>query len=390
LTDQHAELEARMPRRMWAVWLLFFFQYAAIGVYFTFLNVYFRTAGMSGTQIGLINMCASLVSVISASGWGYLSDRSGQPHRLIALGATGALLAAQFIPYVHGFWEFLLVGCLGSLMSSAPMTLTDSTTLTLLGNRREEYGRFRLGGSIGYILTALTSGFILQKTGLRVMFPAYGVIMFCFALTALQLPPVTLQRVERGSKALKQMIRQPAWLVFITCMFLCWIASNASISFLNVALSAMGASQSLIGIAATVPAVVELPFMFFSGAFLRRFGTSRLMIVAMAMMVVRYFLLGWMPVPEWAVAINVINGPAFVFFWNSAITYANQMAPPGMAGTAQGMLASTVSLAAVASALLSGWLLDSLGPNGIFMVMAFLVLAALALFSTGNYWLRRR
>jgi len=377
-------IENPKPPRMWALWMLFFFQYAAIGIYYTFLNVYFRTAGLSGTQIGLLNMIAALVGVGGAMGWGYLGDRTGKPRLLISFGAAGALLAAQFIPYVNGFWSFLLFGCLGSLMNSAPSALVDSTALVLLGSRREDYGRYRLGGSFGYILTALASGFIFERLGLRVMFPAYGVVMSGFAFIALWLPPVTVHMGSRGSKEFGQMIRQPAWLLFMVCMFLCWIASSASISFLSVSLNAMGASQSLIGIVSTIPAVAEIPFMFFSGSFLRRFGPVRLMIVAMGMMVVRYFLLGWMPMPEWAIAINVINGPAFVFFWNSAITHANKMAPAGMAGTAQGLLASTANLAGVVSALLSGWLFDVLGPNGIFLVMACLVLTALILFSTGN------
>jgi MFS transporter, PPP family, 3-phenylpropionic acid transporter len=372
------------PKRMWAVWLLFFFQYAAIGIYYTFLNVYFRNSGLSGTSIGLLNMITAMVGVGSAMVWGYISDRTGKPKWLIAAGAAGSLAAAQFIPYVNGFWPFLLFGCLGSLMASAPGTLVDSTALVLLGKRREDYGRYRLGGSLGYIITAFSSGFIFQQIGLKVMFPAYGAVMACFAITALLIPPVGVHLGSRGTKEFSQMIRQPAWILFITVMFMCWIATNASMSFLSVSLSAMGASQSLIGVASTVQAVVELPFMFFSGTFLRRFGPVKLLIVAMVLMVLRFFLLGWMPSPVWAIAINMINGPAFVFFWNSAVTYANQLAPNGMAGTAQGLVISTTNLAGVVSSPLSGWLFDMLGPNGIFRVMAFLVLAALILFTIGN------
>jgi len=108
----------------------------------------------------------------------------------------------------------------------------------------------------------------------------------------------------------------------------------------------------------------------------------------MVLMVARYFLLGWMPAPEWAVAINVLNGVAFPLFWTSSVTYANKMAPPGLAGTSQGIFNSASSLAAVVSSLLTGWLFDSLGSNGLFVVMAFCVLAALILFVAGNWWKR--
>ena len=388
INQLHTSAEEPRYTRLWVLWMLFFFQYAAIGVYFTFLNVYFRQAGLSGTQTGVLNMTTALVGVGSSVIWGYLSDRTGQPRLMISLGALGALLVAQAIPYVDGFWAFLALGCLGSAMNSAPGTLTDSTAVVLLGKRREEYGRYRLGGTFGYIITALASGFLFERIGLQAMFPAYGVTMLCFALSALLLPSVAVRMESRGPNPIGKMITRPAWLLFIMVLFLCWIAANASIMFLGVSLSAMGASQSLIGIVATVPAMAEIPFMFYSGALLRRFGSVPLLIIGIVLMVIRFFLLGFMPAPEWAIAINLINGPAFVFFWNSAVNYANEMAPPGMAGTAQGMLASTASLAGVVSSLLSGWLLDQLGPNGIFQVMAVLVLVALLLFLSGRWMLR--
>jgi PPP family 3-phenylpropionic acid transporter len=379
-------LEAVRVQRMWVVWLLYFFQFAAVGIYYTFLNVYFRDTGLSGTQIGLLNMAAAIVGVVSSLAWGYLGDRTGKPRFIIAGGAAGALLAAQFIPYMSGFWPLLLMICLSSLMNSAPMTLVDSTTLVLLGAHREDYGRYRLGGSIGYILMTLAAGFILQGTGLRVMFPLYGAVMAAFALAALWLPPAAVHLEQPSIKQIGGMVRRPAWLLFVTCIFLAWISYNATIMYLGVSLKAMGASDSLIGIATIISAVVEMPFMFFSRGFLQRFGPVRLLVAAMALMVVRYFLLSQMPSPGWAIAINVLNGPAFVFFWNSAVTYANKMAPPHLAGTAQGLFSATTSLGSVVSSLLAGWLFDVVGPKGIFLVMSALVLAALLLFSAGNFF----
>ena len=371
------------PQRLWSLWVLFFFQFAAIGVFFTYLNVYFRQAGLSGTEIGVLNMAASIMGVLGGVIWGYLSDRTGKPRIWIALGALGALLVNQFIPYVNGFWAFLVISCLGSLLGSAPNTLVDSTTLVLLGTRREDYGKYRLGGSVGYIIATFISAFLFQQTGLRMIFPAYGLVMACFSITALLLPNVPVRLQSGGSREIGTMIRQRTWLLLILCIFLVWIAVNASIMFLSVTLSAMGADQTLIGLSATIPGIVEIPFMLFSGFFLRRFGPEKLLFAAMIIMVVRYFLLGIMPSPTWAIFINMLNGPAFVFYWNSAINYANKMAPPGLAATAQGLLSSTVSLASVVSSLLSGWLFDHVGPNGIFLVMSLLCLVALVLYTTG-------
>jgi PPP family 3-phenylpropionic acid transporter len=378
----------RSPR-LWVLWLLFFFQFAAVGVYFTFLNIYYREAGLTGTQIGLINMTTALVTMAGSVIWGYLSDRTGQPRLMIAGGAAGSLLLAQAVPFVHTFGAFLGLASISSLLSSSVFTLVDSTTLVLLGDRREDYGRYRLGGTIGYILASGTVGFLFDRFGLALMFPAYGLIMLAFVATALRLPPVPVRREVDSRREIGAMVRRPPWILFIVVVFLCWIASNASILFLGVSLSALGASQGLIGVAVTVGAVIEVPFMAYSGRLLRRFGPIRLLWAAMLLMVARYFLLGWMPTPGWAIGINLLNGLSFPLFWNSSVTYANRLAPPGLAGTAQGMLNFASNFAGVISSLLAGWLFDRVGPNGIFVVMAFIVLLALVLWSVGQVRGRR-
>jgi PPP family 3-phenylpropionic acid transporter len=382
LTEQPSSpLPEARHRRLWLVWLLFFFQYAAVGAYSTYIYIYLHDAGLTGTQIGVVNMVGALVGVGSSVLWGYLSDRSGNPRLLMAIGAMGAMAAVQFVPFAHEFGTFVLITIVANLLGSALFTLADSTALVLLGVRREDYGRYRLGGSFGYIIAGITSGFVFQQTGLRIMFPTYAVIMTAFALVAMLLPPVMVRLESSGRKEILRMVRQPAWLVFIISIFLCWMAFSSAIAFLSVSLNAMGANQSLVGIASTISTIFEVPFMFFSGPFLRRFGPARLMTVGLALMTLRFFLLGWMPSPEWAVAINILNGPGFVFVWNSAVNYANHLAPPGMAGTAQGLVVSVTNLATVVSSLLSGWLFDLLGPTGLFTVMGFLALAALVVFS---------
>lgn len=377
-------------KRLWVIWLLFFLQFLGVGAYFTYLNVFYRQAGLSGTQIGLMSMTGSIIGVVSSVVWGYISDRTGRPRLLMAIGATGAAIVAQFVPHAQTFWQFYALTCLAGMTTSSLGTLLDGATLVMLGARSEDYGRYRLGGSIGYVLASSTTGFIYDRIGLNVIFPLYGLIMGLFALAALLLPRFTVKAGTHDRADIGLMIRQPVWLIFIMSVFLVWIANFATIMYLGVSLLSMGASKSLIGIAYTSGALVEIPFMAFSGRFIHRFSLVRLMLVGMALMVLRNALLGWMPAPGWAVAINLINGPAYVFFAISSVAYARKLAPPNLVVTSQGLLNASVSLAGVVSALLTGVLFDRIGPNGTFMVMAFCCLAALLIFAAGAYFARSR
>lgn len=364
------------PRRLWVLWGLFFFQFAAVGVYFTFLNVYYQEVGLSGTQIGLISMMGGIVSMTSSFLWGYLSDRTGKPSVLITIGASGALLIAQLIPLVkilnlpHVMLFYIGIGCLGNFFNAACFSLTDSTALAILGERRSDYGRFRLGGSIGYILAAIFAGFLYDRVSMNWMFPAYGALMLTFAILAFLLPPRAIRLESAGGREIGQMIRQPAWLIFIAVIFLFWVAYNASLSFIGMILKTMGATDQLISFAIVIGAIIEIPFMFFSGSLIRRFGPVRLMIFAVGLQIIRYTLLSQMNAPAWAIAINTLNGPGFVLFWNSALNYGSYLAPPKLLATAQGLYISTTSLASIFSSFISGIVFDQLGPSRLFLLMA--------------------
>jgi PPP family 3-phenylpropionic acid transporter len=380
---------APKPGRMWVLWMLFFAQFAAVGIYFTFLNVYLKQAGLSGTQIGFIGMASGIVGVAGTFLWGYLSDRTGQPRVLIAAGALGGLLTAQLIPLVEifkladAFGLYIAIGCVGSLMTSSANSLVDSTTLAMLGENRQAYGRYRLGGSVGYVMGAITAGFLYDQVGYLWMFPSYGLLMLFFVLIALQLPRRAIHLKGTGGREIGRMIRQPAWLILIASTFLSWIANFASIAFMSVILKSMGANDKLIAFAMVVGTVIEIPFMAFSGRLIQRFGPVRLLWFALFLQIVRYFLLAQMSAPAWAIAINMLNGPGFVLFWNSAVNLISRMAPPSLVATAQGLFASTVSLASIISNLISGVLFDQLGPSGLFWVMTAFCVAAFLLYGFG-------
>ncbi len=388
-TLAESALPVEKPPRRLLLWVLFFFQYAAIGAFFTFLNVYFREAGLSGTQIGLMGMIGSMVSMACAFLWGYVSDRTGKPSILIGGGAIGALLIAQVYPLVktaglhNQFIYFTLIGFVYSILAAAPMTLVDSATLAILGDQRKDYGRYRMSGSVGFIVTVLAVGFLYERAGLDWMFPIYGVLMLVFALSALRLPGRAVHLNDLGLGRIGAMISQPIWLLLIGTGFLYWIAYNASMNFSGVVLKTMGASDSLISFALVIGAIIEVPIMIFSNRLLKRFGPVNLLWSAILIQVVRYFLLARMTDPAWAVAINMLNGPGFVLFMVSMLNIISRLAPPSLLATAQGFYSAVIGLAGILSSLISGILFDRFGQFGLFMTMSAVCVAAFILFGVG-------
>jgi MFS transporter, PPP family, 3-phenylpropionic acid transporter len=375
-----APVKLRFSLRL--ITLLFFLMYAGTGIYFTFIAVFLSSAGMSGTNIGMINMAGGIVAFFASTFWGYWSDRSGKPRYLLAIASAGTAFTALLFPLSHSFWQFLVLGCVFPFFNIAIITLMDSNLLALLGDNRGDYGRYRLGGSFGYILTTLAAGFLFRERGLEIMFPIFTAIALIFTGCAFFLPDISVKRGKNihSPRAILAMMRQSSWFVFASCVFLAWLAGSGAISFLGVTLKSMGAEEFLIGIVAASAAIFEIPFMVYNSWFLRKFGSRRMLFYSLLGYVARIGLYSLMPTPAWGIAGNALNGVSYVWLWNASITYANDQAPGEFKATALGLFVSTTALAAVVSAPLSGWMFDNLGPPGMFRVLACVALVAVIIF----------
>jgi PPP family 3-phenylpropionic acid transporter len=377
------ELEQR--RGLLAVRVLYFLYFAGVGAYWIFLNVYYASLGMSGTQIGVVNTLAPLTAIVAATLWGVLSDRLGQPRKVLRIAIPGVIVSTLLLSTARPFGLIILFACLVALFNSATIPLLDNTTLRLLGERRGQYGRYRVLGSVGFILTSLAAGYLYEVTGLTWIFYVYALIMLGLVLAAAGLPhqPVRLAGSSVWS-GLGQMVRQPAWLMFAIASTLLWIANNGTMNFLGITIEQMGGAERLIGLASMVSAVAEIPIMVYSERLLRRIGPAWLQVAAFALFVARGALLAVMPRPEWAIGAGVLGGVGFAFYWISAVAYAHESAPEHLKSTAQALLFSLLNLAGMAGSLFSGWLFDQAGHSGLFWAMAASSALGLVVFGWGQ------
>ena len=268
--------------------------FAHIGFFNPYLPLWLKSLGLPLVVIALLTSVQSFTRVLAPYAWGALSDRTGERVRLLRLSATVALLASLGLWYDGGAWWIGAVLLLLFTHTSSMMALTEAAMAHLVAGDWGRYGRIRLWGSAGFMVTVLLAGTWFERFGMG-HFP--GWTMFSLAavlLCTLWLPDVREKPVQAGTpgEPIGPVLRQPAVRWFFGALFFHVMAHFAIYGFLSLYLDARGYSKAMIGLLWAVSVLVEIAWFFWQGRLIRTLPMPRWLVVCGAATTVRMALTG--------------------------------------------------------------------------------------------------
>ncbi len=361
--------------------IYYFFYYGAIAFLFPFLALFYKSQGLTGSQIGLL---AAISPIISLFGAPLLTGAADSTHRhklVMVLATVGVVIVAFIFPGITTFGGLLLMVCLYAFFGSPTGSLADSAVMALLGDRTERYGRFRLWGTVGYGLMAPLAGGLVGRYGLKWAFWGYAILLL-LGLAALAPLPFR-QSHSSGSilRGIRSLFTNQPWMLFLLMVFIAGVGMATINNYLFIYMQSLGASSALMGVALTISTISEVPAMFFSDRILRRFGARGMLVIAMATIGLRLVAYSLTTAPWVVLVIQLCHGLTFAAVYTAGVYYANQVAPPGMKATTQVMFSTTLmGFGSGAGGLLGGVLLDSFTPGGMYAITGAVVLAGLFIF----------
>jgi MFS transporter, PPP family, 3-phenylpropionic acid transporter len=343
-----------------------------------FLSLYYSELGFTGRQIGVLRGISPLISIVSAPLWGALADLSGR-HRLLRLVAiTGSWLAVLGVARTTGYVGLIGLIVVFAIFGAPVVPLVDNAVLTLLGKRRDEYGKLRFWGAVGWGIGALTAGLLADRFGLIWSFAGYLILSLGTGLTTLGLPAGQMQ-VHRGVFAtdLRRLFRDRRWRMFLLVILVGTLYQAVSMHYLFIYFDALGIRKSLMGLALVFATLGELPIWALAPRMLRRWGPRRLIALGFGGAALQGLVYAALP-PTWlALGVQVLHGLIFPAMWAGGIAYVARVTPEGVRATAQGIFSITVmGLSSTAGALLGGWLFDEIGGARTFGLAGLTALAA--------------
>lgn len=350
----------------------YFFWFGALGVLLPYWGLYMQDRGYRPAQIGAIFAILMATKVIAPNVWGWVADRYGQRMRIIRVATAMAALMFLCIPFTDGFVLMALFMVGYGFFSNASLPQFEAITFNHLGTRESEYGRIRLWGSVGFILSVLALGPLLDRVGTA---PVPWWIIASLAgifIVSLNIPAPREARDTMAGDGFWRVLRRPDVLSLLLVCFLAQLSHGPYYTFFSIYMEQTGYNRSLIGGLWALGVLAEIAVFAFLPTLILRIGLRRLMLSALAVTAIRWSLLAGFPGHlEVVLAAQLMHLASFGIYHAVAVNLIHRIFRGRLQGRGQAIYSSlSFGAGGALGSLASGYLWEMSSPQTLFLVAA--------------------
>ncbi len=359
---------------------LFFAYFAFIGIFSPYLSLWFDSRGLSIGEIALLMSLPQMLRIVAPPFWGWLADRGGRRIALLRVSAVGSLGLLLLFPFAGG------LGTLAALMlglfflTAAQMPISESIALDLSRGEPGRYGRMRMWGSVGFIVTVLGGGPLLDRFGLEALPWLMAGAMAVLAAVTLRLPEQPSARAARTGASLGERLREPAVLAFLASAFLMVFAHAALYAFFSLYLERLGYSRTAIGAIWAIGVVAEIMLFMLQRRLFDRLSAMHLLAFSFLVCALRFAMVGASGGALWVLVLGqLMHAVTFGLHHSASMAVLHAWFGPAQQGRAQAaFIVVAYGLGGTTGGLAAGWLWERFSPEATFFGAALAALAGWA------------
>ncbi|WAQ98189.1 MFD6A-like protein [Mya arenaria] len=243
------------------------------------------------------------------------------------------------------FWIFLIIFLFCNIAISPVKNLIAAIAYDILGEKRGSWGRQRLWGTVGYIIFAVASTFVMDAISQNTNNVDYSVSFYIFLALLISSCVVGYflklsENIHCGQlfKNILGLLKYPKVVVFLIAMACYGIMNGVIEAFLFWYLIMLGASQKILGLCLVFQCVPEIIMLQFAGKIIKRIGHMSCLHIACFGYAIRFFCYSIIPGPWYVLPVELLHCLTFALMYAAASSFASEISPEGMSATAQGLV----------------------------------------------------
>jgi MFS transporter, PPP family, 3-phenylpropionic acid transporter len=368
-----------------------FLLFTVVSVVTVYLPLFLQAVGYTTTQIGFLLAFFNVAGIIIPLFVTPLMSRTKRLGAVLLIIAAGMAVIPVPLFHYRGFALTALFLAVYAAFYRSAIPVCDSMINDILGTHREKYGYVRVFGSIGFVVMSLILQhfIVLAECTVSEMtawmsLPAvlFAVAVLPFTGTAKNTHNAVSGQDDENAGSFRETVVSfgAGYYLVLFVIFMQNMGMIPANQFLSLYVKdALHSDAS--GFVWAFNALCEIPFMFLSGRFIRRYGALPLLLICTGAVTVRMSLYAFIPNLAGVMLGQAMHSLTFGLFYPSCIMYCAQAAHSRRAlVVSMTLFTMTGSLASVLGSSLGGWLIDTAGYRGMFCVFALMPAAGLILY----------
>jgi len=351
-----------------------FFYWAMMLSFSGMYTLYIIKIGFTKAEIGI----AATVYVLSAFAGqnllGYIADRYRSIKKILFAAVFSGIPIAVLLTFSDSSWYVIMLIALWGFFLRGSIPLSELFFIRVLktSNDLHNFGSIRGFGSIGYGISGIIFGYLLQKTG-WVVFPWYICISIFITLSILFLikgiDPSDLELEDlnkfKDRIGYARLIREISGIAelkrIIIIIFMYSFVVSGVYSYLGVLVSDFGGGALSLGATYLFDAGPEIVTFFLTTRLLTRYSSRHMIIFAFILQIIRLSMLIVFNTPLAIILLGPLSGFAYGLIASSYKTYIYELAPEKYKASCIGFSESVIGLSAMISVPVFGYVLLKAG-----------------------------
>ncbi len=381
------------------------------GVIFTLFTIYavvnshlsllLREMGYSATLVGILMSVFEIAGVIVPLVVCPLVEKKKAFGSFLLLTAILMILIPIPLLKIWNPWITALCLCLFAVGYKASVPVSDSMTNALLGAHPERYGMVRASGSFSFVVMnlAMQAFYNIERDGLSILLWWMITPAVFYGISILLVPHIfkgehfvvveehntelseSLQTSENSSsEPMSSAGFPPVYWLGLTLIFLAFFGLIPANRFLSMYIFEELHSNTT-SLMWAISAAAEIPFMFFSYKFLKRFKSLSVIVFCSFVSGIR--VLCYVAIPNMAGCIigQLLNAFTYGLFHPACVLFASEYAPKDrkvLSLTLYSVFA--VGLGYILGNVIGGVIIDHAGYKALFLSFGLIPIAAVMLY----------
>lgn len=352
--------------------VMMFLEFLIWGAWYPLVFGYLPALGFDSDQQFWILSGFNFAAIVAMFFSTQFADRNFAAERFLAVSQLIGGIAMIFLAGTTSFWPLLLLMYLHCFFYVPTISITNGIAFANVKDPQKDFGLVRLWGTIGWIAASWPFVFILvdwahvpafgsvpfiewlgaalgtSKSGpalleaTRYTFVVAGVASIALAAFSLFLPHTPPRPAAAGESQFAwleaaKLLKVPFMLVLFVVTFLDATVHQFYFFWTSRYLTTVGIPGNWVMPAMSVGQFAEIGTMAVLGAFLKKLGWRWTMTIGILGHAVRFAVFALFPYPELAVAVNVLHGVCYAFFFATVYIFVDEFFPKDVRSSAQGL-----------------------------------------------------